>query len=114
LCTSVAKISNPWVGSTWQTVVPGPSSSSGSWLPNWAVLQQRLVVAELDVDQPPPVGPGLRDVGVDHLLVVEHRVDLPDDVVAEAETVDHLIESRRAGADPVTRAHVAPLGTRRG
>ena len=64
------------------------------------ILQQRRPDAEAQVHQPAPVGAGPGDERGRHGLEVGHRVDLPDDVVADPQSVDGVVQAGDARAGP--------------
>ena len=54
---------------------------------------------EAEVDAPPPVPDRLPGEGLGEVAVVIQAVHLPDDVVAQPEPLEHLVQRRKAAGD---------------
>ncbi len=75
-----------------------PTEGASRWMSGAAPLaHERRVPREPEVDEAAPRREGLGDEGLDEGEVVVDRVHLPDDVVPEAEPLEHAVEGRQAG-----------------
>ena len=70
------------------------------------IVNQRIVGSEADVDDVPPVGDGLPDVGIDKGFENFQIGHPPNHVVAEPDVVEHLVHLWDAGWNAVKCCHV--------
>ncbi|MPN01975.1 hypothetical protein SDC9_149188 [bioreactor metagenome] len=74
------------------------------------VIEQRGMRSETEVDQPAPLVTGAFGERLNQRAVLGETVDLPDDVVAEPQTIEDAVEPPDARARPVVALHEPRLG----
>jgi hypothetical protein len=61
-------------------------------------VKERIVISESHIDDPSPFVDGILNKGSDKMSVVLDFVNLPDDVVAKAQSVQYFIKAWKASA----------------